>query len=57
MNDSFLGLALINRYYIPWVIPNKQMVHFLGRRVERNMRFWLELLNWRISISEIEGKL
>jgi hypothetical protein len=25
-------------------IPGKRMVHSLGRRVERNMRIWLELL-------------
>jgi hypothetical protein len=38
MKVSFLGLALINGWYIPWFILDKRMVHSLGRRVERNMR-------------------
>jgi hypothetical protein len=38
MNGSILGLSLINGWYIPWVNPDKQMVHSLGQRVERDMR-------------------
>jgi hypothetical protein len=56
MNGSFLGLTLINRWYIPCVNPDKLIVHSLGRRVERNMRLWwevlLELLNCIICISK-----
>jgi hypothetical protein len=38
MNGSFLGLNLINGWYIPWVKLDKRMVHCLGWIVQEQER-------------------
>jgi hypothetical protein len=40
MNGSFLGLALINGWYIPWVNLDKIMVHSLGWTGQEEESWW-----------------
>jgi hypothetical protein len=40
MNSSFLGLALINGWYIPWVNLDKRMVHSLGWTGQEEESWW-----------------
>jgi hypothetical protein len=47
MNGSFLGLALINVWYIPWVNLDKIMVHSLGWTGQEEESWWKNQDNYR----------
>jgi hypothetical protein len=37
---TFLGSTVINEWYIPWVSPDKQMVHSLGWEGQEEVSWW-----------------